>query len=641
MKLRAAARRCVPIRPTRYIDRFMTPDPPSPEFAALEAALRGRYVLERELGRGGMGVVFLDRPVAIKLLPPALAAAPGLRERFLQEARTAARLAHPHIVPIHAVEQHGDLVFFVMGYIAGMTLAERVRTQGPVDPATATRLVQEVAWALAHAHQHGVIHRDIKPENILLERGTGRALVADFGIARLAEVTPPTGSERVLGTARFMSPEQAAGEAVDGRSDVYSLGVTAFYALTGRFPFDAADAHGLMVQRETLPAPPVTSVRAGLPPALAAAIDRCLAKAPADRFTTAGDLADAVAAVREGTVPATLQRITREISSFAVDLAGYGTLAAVAIVSKFLFSNQYDFFGVRTVYTIAIALVLVSLTALRGMSMFRLIREAVAEGWGERDLAAAIEREARAAGSTVRQPRPGRLGATAIFLVGFAALVAYWLGPKEAGLSSLEGPLAWLVELAGLIAPVAWGRWYGSRLEAPRDGKPGLFSRLVMRVKMKGFFVLARLGRRLRTPPVVAPRDQHTEVIIADAARDILHALPDPDRRLVGVEQLLTRLEADAAVLRRRLGALDEAAGHMGAAGSTRHEDLARDLESARRAAAERLGTTVSAMENLRLDLLRLRAGIGSTDGLTEDLEAVRELAARVDAAAELEADTK
>ena len=248
--------------------------------------------------------------------------------------------------------------------------------------------------ALDYAHQHGVIHRDIKPENILLERGTGRALVADFGIARLAEVTPPTGSERVLGTARFMSPEQAAGEAVDGRSDVYSLGVTAFYALTGRFPFDAADAHGLMVQRETLPAPPVTSVRVGLPPALAAAIDRCLAKAPADRFTTAGDLADAVAAVREGTaVPATLQRITREISSFAVDLAGYGTLAAVAIVSKFLFSNQFDFFGVRTVYTIAIALVLVSLTALRGMSMFRLIREAVAEGWGERDLAAAIERD--------------------------------------------------------------------------------------------------------------------------------------------------------------------------------------------------------------------------------------------------------
>src|SRR5512143_2529959 len=285
-------------------------------FDALQTALRGRYHLDRELGRGGMGIVVLardlalDRPVAIKLLPPHLSGVPSLRARFLQEARTAARLSHPHIVPIHAVEEHGELVFFVMGYIAGMTLAEHVRTEGPLDPAAAARAVQEVAWALAHAHQHGVVHRDIKPENILLERGTGRSLVTDFGIARLAEATPPAGSGRVLGTARFMSPEQAAGEVVDGRSDLYSLGVTAFYALTGRFPFDAPDANGLMVQRETLPAPPVTSVRAGLPPALAAAIDRCLAKAPADRFTTAGDLADAVAAVREGTVPATLQRIT-------------------------------------------------------------------------------------------------------------------------------------------------------------------------------------------------------------------------------------------------------------------------------------------------------------------------------------------
>src|SRR5512142_3469282 len=162
MKLDVPARRRVPTPSLALHWPAMSQDLPSAEFLALEAALHGRYVLERELGRGGMGVVFLardvalDRPVAIKLLPPALAAVPGLRERFLQEARTAARLAHPHIVPIHAVEQHGDLVFFVMGYIAGMTLAERVLTQGPLDPAAATRMVQEVAWALAHAHQQGV-----------------------------------------------------------------------------------------------------------------------------------------------------------------------------------------------------------------------------------------------------------------------------------------------------------------------------------------------------------------------------------------------------------------------------------------------------------------------------------------------------
>jgi eukaryotic-like serine/threonine-protein kinase len=624
----------------------MTQSPPSPEFVALEAALRGRYVLERELGRGGMGVVFLardvalDRLVAIKLLPPALAATPQQRERFLQEARTAARLAHPHIVPIHAVEQHGDLVFFVMGYIAGMTLAERVRAQGPLDPAAATRMVQEVAWALAHAHQHGVIHRDIKPENILLERGTGRALVTDFGIARLTEGAPPTGSGRVLGTARYMSPEQAAGQPVDGRSDLYSLGVTAFYALTGRFPFDAPDANGLMVQRETLPAPPVISVRAGLPAALATAIDRCLARDPANRFATAGDLADAVATVRDSSaVPATLHRITREISAFAVDLAGYGTLAAVAIAVELIKGG--DFFGMRRLYTLTLSLVLVALTALRGMSLSRLVRDAVAEGWEERDLAAAIERDARVTAATTTLPQPGRRVATAFFLAGLVALVGYWVGPKESSLNTLEGPIAWALELIGLIAPVAWGRWFGARLESPYGGRPGLFSRLVKQFKLKGLFWLARLRRRPKPLPASGAADQHTEVLIADAARDIMRALPDPDHRLAGVEQLLSRLEADAAVLRRRMGELDQAAAQVGGAASPRRDALAHDLEAARRTAAERLGTTVSAMENLRLDLLRLRAGIGSTDGLTEDLEAVRELAARVDAAAELEADTK
>jgi predicted Ser/Thr protein kinase len=616
----------------------MTTPGPTLELQALQAAVRGQYVVERELGRGGMGIVYLardvalDRPVAIKLLPPTLAT-PAQRERFLQEARTAARLAHPHIVPIHAVEQRGDLVFFVMGYIAGTTLADQVRTQGPLDPPTATRLLQEVAWALAHAHQHGVIHRDIKPENILLERGSGRALVTDFGIARVADATS-SGPQRVVGTARFMSPEQAAGAPVDGRSDLYSLGVTAFFALTGRFPFDAADAQGLLVQREMMPAPPIASLRSGMPSALAVTIDRCLAKEPADRLASAADLADAVAVVGErGAIPAILQRITREISAFAVDLAGYGTLAAVAIVIELIKGG--DFFGMRRVYTLTLSLVLIALTALRGMSLTRLVREAVVEGWEERDLAAAIEREARRRAATTSLPRPGRLTGATIFLAGVAALVAYWLGPKELSLNNLEGPLAWVVELIGLIAPVAWGRWFGARLEAPYDGRPGLFSRLVMRFKLKGLFWLARL-RRKPNAPAAMPSDQHTEVVIAGAARDILRALPDPDRRLMGAGQLLARLESDAAGLRQRLRELDDVAAAMGSAASPKHHELAQDLDAARRAATERLGTTVSALENLRLDLLRIRAGLVQQDSLTEELDALRDLSARVDAQLEL-----
>ncbi|HKE89640.1 MAG TPA: serine/threonine-protein kinase [Gemmatimonadales bacterium] len=613
----------------------------SPELRALQTALSGQYVVERELGRGGMGIVFLardvalDRPVAIKLLPPALATA-AQRDRFLQEARTAARLAHPHIVPIHAVEQRGDLVFFVMGYIAGTTLAERVRTQGPLDPATATRMMQEVAWALAHAHQHGVVHRDIKPENILLERGTGRAVVTDFGIARGAGAAS-SGPQRVVGTARFMSPEQAAGAPVDGRSDLYSLGVTAFYALTGRYPFDAAEVPALLVQQQTLPAPPIASLRSGLSPALAIAIDRCLAREPADRPNSAADLADAVALEGErSATPAILQRIAREVSAFGVDLTGYGTLAAVAVIVELIKGG--DLFGMRRVYTLTLSLVLIALTALRGMSLSRLVREAVSEGWEERDLAGAIEREARRRAATTSLPRPGRPAGAAIFLAGVAVLVAYWLGPKELSLNSLEGPLAWAIELIGLSAPVAWGRWFGARLEAPYGGRPGLFSRLVKTFKLKGFFWLARL-RRQPKGPVAMLSDQHTEVVIADAARDILRALPNPDRRLAGVEQLLARLEADAVALRRRLGELDDAAARLGGAASPRRDEVERDLQAARRTAADRLGTTVSAMENLRLDLLRLQAGLTHEDRLTEDLDALRDLSARVDAELELRRD--
>src|SRR6478752_8230518 len=171
------------------------PDAPvltDPLFLEFQTAVAGRYSLERELGRGGMGVVYLarevrlDRPVAIKLLPPELAVIGALRDRFLREARTAARLSHPYIVPIHSVDEIDGFVFYVMAYVDGETLAQRVAQRGPLPPAEMTRVLREVAWALAYAHAQGVVHRDIKPANILLERGTGRAMVTDFGIARLA-----------------------------------------------------------------------------------------------------------------------------------------------------------------------------------------------------------------------------------------------------------------------------------------------------------------------------------------------------------------------------------------------------------------------------------------------------------------------
>src|SRR5881409_1956402 len=270
----------------------------SAEFLALQELLAGRYSIERELGRGGMGIVLLardvalDRPVAIKLLPPHLATRPDERDRFLQEARTAAGLAHPNIVPIHLVEARGDLVFFVMGFVDGETLRERVERAGPLPPRLAVKLLQEVAWALGAAHQRGVIHRDVKPDNIMIERATERAVVTDFGIAlgsRTGKAESPGGS--VTGTARYMSPEQACGEPLDARSDLYSLGATFFYALTGRAPFEAANVPAILTKHVYEPAPLVQALRPEVPAKLAAVVDRLLRKAPAERFQTADDLA--------------------------------------------------------------------------------------------------------------------------------------------------------------------------------------------------------------------------------------------------------------------------------------------------------------------------------------------------------------
>src|SRR5256714_8513530 len=268
----------------------------SPEFLALQELLAGRYSIERELGRGGMGIVLLARdvalarPVAIKLLPPYLASRPDERERFLEEARTAAGLAHPNIVPIHLVEARGELVLFVMGFVDGETLRDRVERAGPLAPRLALKLLQEVAWALGYAHQRGVIHRDVKPDNILIERATERALVTDFGIALGRRAAESPGGP-IVGTARYMSPEQACGEPVDARSDLYSLGATFFYALTGRAPFEAANVPAILTKHVYETAPLVQTLRPEVPAKLGIVIDRLLRKAPAERFQTADDLA--------------------------------------------------------------------------------------------------------------------------------------------------------------------------------------------------------------------------------------------------------------------------------------------------------------------------------------------------------------
>jgi serine/threonine-protein kinase len=302
------------------------------ELDARARALAPDFVLDHEVGRGGMGVVYqgvdvkLERPVAIKVLPEALGDVPDVRERFLREARTAAKLSHQNIVPIYRADESDGVVFIVMAFVDGESLADRLAVRGALPARELVPLLRDVAAALDHAHAHGIVHRDVKPENILIERVTGRAMVTDFGIARVAEAKPLTATGQVLGTVHYMSPEQVSGDTVDGRSDQYSLGVVAFRALTGRLPFDMESASAVLVAHVVKAPPKVRDVAPHAPAALAELIDRCLAKDPAARGEPGSAIAplfdDALAESRnDDSMPNVLsEREARSLWSRAAEL---------------------------------------------------------------------------------------------------------------------------------------------------------------------------------------------------------------------------------------------------------------------------------------------------------------------------------
>ncbi len=275
-------------------------------FAALQAVLEPQYRLECELGRGGMGVVFLatdttlDRRVAIKAVHPELAAHPSIGRRFLAEARTIARLRHPNIVAVHTAGNADGLLYYVMDEVGGESLRQRLVRERRLDPATVHRIVADLAAALDAACRAGVVHRDVKPENVLLDQASGRALLADFGIARAMAAesgTSSTGQGVAVGTPAYMSPEQAAGEELDGRSDIYALGVVAYEMLAGAPPFQGPNR--VIVSKHIAERPvPIQRVRPDTPGALAAAIMRALEKPPADRWQTGEDFRQALTVER-------------------------------------------------------------------------------------------------------------------------------------------------------------------------------------------------------------------------------------------------------------------------------------------------------------------------------------------------------
>ncbi|MEE8362025.1 MAG: serine/threonine-protein kinase, partial [Gemmatimonadales bacterium] len=313
----------------------------------LETALAGRYEIDRELGHGGMATVYLardlkhNRQVAVKVLRPDLAAALG-PERFLREIEIAANLTHPHILPLHDSGEADGFLYYVMPYIKGDTLRERIDKEVELPVAEAVRIIREVTDALAFAHSQGVIHRDIKPDNVML---SGRhAMVMDFGVAKA--VSEATGRNTLttagvaLGTPTYMAPEQATADPhVDHRADIYALGVMAYELLAGRTPFQGATPQAVLAAHVTEEAEPVSKHRDHVSGDLEALVMKCLAKRPADRWQSADEMLphlEAMAATSGGLTPTS----TRPIQGLAaprrrVWWMAAGAAAAVVVIAVF------------------------------------------------------------------------------------------------------------------------------------------------------------------------------------------------------------------------------------------------------------------------------------------------------------------
>src|SRR3954471_8592001 len=272
------------------------------ELRQIATHLGDNYQVVRELGKGAMGVVFLARDialhrlVAIKVLKHDLASSEDHRERFRREARMTARLSHPNIVPVHTFVESGDFVCIVMKYVHGESLAVRLRRDGAMNSADSRRLLVELATALDYAHREGVVHRDLKAENILIERGSGRAMLTDFGVALLRSLDPARDAGARYGTPHYMSPEQAAGEQdLDGRSDLYSLGVLGYYMSSGRLPFHAPTFEALAAKHIAEQHEPIRTAADKLDDEVAAAIEVCLIKERDGRWRNGREMSEALA----------------------------------------------------------------------------------------------------------------------------------------------------------------------------------------------------------------------------------------------------------------------------------------------------------------------------------------------------------
>jgi serine/threonine-protein kinase len=611
--------------------RIVTAGAPDPHFLAFQLALAGRYSILRELGRGGMGVVYLarevhlDRLVAIKLLPPEKADRPQLRERFLREARLAARLSHPHIIPIHAVDQVDGFVFFVMSYVDGETLADRVRTRGPVSASDGVRMLREAAWALGYAHTLGVVHRDVKPDNILIEASTGRALVADFGIAAVAGDIAGDG---VSGTPEFMSPEQALGVDVDARSDLYGLGATAFFAFAGRPPFEGRSATEVLARQVTDVPPSLGSLGLAVPRKLASLVDQCLAKDPAHRPATADILAEQLgrAIDQRRVLPVALRAFVKRNGR----MDGWGTLlyaSALLITSTGLSAA----FGVAEAFAAFAVGFVVAPFGFAVAEARRLLRQ----GFAHADLGPAFRaelenaREERAVGRGRGRvlewivSRATRIAAS-FSAVAIPAIAAGSAFPATRMLATSAIPIT----VATVIVGVVTGTTYLALLQARRDVDTEFWSTLWMgRLGTLAFATARRLRGTAHAGAAMTHRA--TELSLGLAAEQLYESLPKATRRaLDNLPATLERLQQAAQMLRRRYDELNAALEMQRPGEASADLDA---LQEERTMVHDKLTGAVGALETIRLNLLRLHAGSAAVEGLTTHLGMAEEVSAEIE----------
>ncbi len=606
----------------------------------VERVLSAHYELDREIGRGGMGIVYLardrrlKRQVAIKLLPPELAFRSEIRSRFLKEAETAAQLSHPNIVPIYSVDEREGLVYFVMAFVDGENLAVRLHREGALSPDEARRILLEVARALAYAHERGVVHRDIKPDNILTSASDGSVMVTDFGIARAVSEGADarlTATGMAIGTPAYMSPEQSMGERqIDGRSDLYSLGVVGYQMLSGDLPFSAASTPALLVKQISEHPTPLSDRCPRAPADLARAVMLMLEKDPANRFATAAAL---VQALETGIVPEAPARpkalapvhqkdqaravVAEEYRPSSEEVTRWNAPAVVHFRKKLA-----PFFAFSAVSVLlAIVNVLDGLVGVAGIwSVFLAFQYAKlwTEGYDWRDV--------------FKEPRD-RLFFDVV-AEWMDSVRALWDGKKRAEIrerTRLRGGRGPELFARQPSAALPSGGLTGRELDAAA-GRYASVVRDALRNRddaLRNFQSLPRSDRDSmseipETAQALFSRIEALAMNLADLERNA------PDGGVTPIEDEIRRLEAQANPLDVRNS--EERVRRL--AFLKRQRRAVSDVSSKIERSQDRLDRCVLALQNIRLDLMRLKAGSQTVQQVTLVAERAMDLAREVENAA-------